>query len=66
MFATDPSAFDDIVDGDNRCTEDDCLCKEGFAATKGWDAVTGVGTPNFGRLLEAIDAIDARREQQKR
>jgi len=26
----------------------------GFNATKGWDAITGLGTPNFGELLKVV------------
>jgi hypothetical protein len=26
----------------------------GFSATTGWDPVTGLGTPNFDRLLKAV------------
>ena len=26
----------------------------GFNATKGWDPVTGLGTPNFAKLLTAV------------
>lgn len=48
MYADEPSAFNDITVGDNRCTEDGCAssCK-GFNAAKGWDPVTGLGSPNF-------------------
>lgn len=39
-------AFNDILNGTNQgCGT------VGFSATKGWDPVTGVGTPNFERLL---------------
>jgi len=31
-------------------------------AAPGWDASTGLGTPNLGRMLAALDVIDARRE----
>ena len=40
-----PSAFNDITTGNNPgCGT------PGFNATKGWDPVTGAGTPNFGKL----------------
>ena len=38
--------------GDNRCSRYGC-CKHGFRSTQGkgrWDAVTGLGTPNFERI----------------
>ena len=57
-----PQAFNDVTKGDNSCTEDSCKCKTGFGATQGWDAASGLGTPNFGLLLEEIDAMDTTRE----
>ncbi|KAI0093139.1 subtilisin-like protein [Irpex rosettiformis] len=40
------SAFNDITNGTNPgCGT------QGFSAVKGWDPVTGLGTPNFPRLL---------------
>jgi len=33
---------------------------EGFTATKGWDPVSGVGTPNFEKMLEYLKKLDAR------
>ncbi|WFD33974.1 tripeptidyl-peptidase I [Malassezia cuniculi] len=42
-------AFNDIVNGSAvGCGVD------GFPASKGWDAVTGFGTPNFKNLLKAL------------
>ena len=29
----------------------------GWPARKGWDAVTGYGTPNYGKMLEAAMAL---------
>ncbi|KAJ3537720.1 hypothetical protein NM688_g6636 [Phlebia brevispora] len=44
-----PSGFNDITVGNNPgCGT------EGFNATKGWDPVTGNGTPNFGVLKELV------------
>eukprot|EP00912_Choanoflagellata_sp_UC4_P000395 UC4_evm2s243 len=62
-FEKDPSAFNDVVEGSNRCTESGCLCRTGFGATEGWDAATGLGSINFGRLVAAIDAMDEERER---
>eukprot|EP00041_Stephanoeca_diplocostata_P039845 m.1637990 g.1637990 ORF g.1637990 m.1637990 type:complete len:618 (-) comp26546_c0_seq1:873-2726(-) len=61
---TQGKAFQDITEGSNDCTESGCECKTGFAATQGWDAATGLGTPNLGRILKAIEEIDVRREQR--
>ncbi|KAI0401512.1 peptidase S8/S53 domain-containing protein [Xylaria palmicola] len=42
-----PEVFNDITVGDNRG------CRTpGFPATAGWDPVTGMGTPNYPKLLE--------------
>ena len=43
-----------------------CLCQTGFDATPGWDASTGLGTPNLGNLIAAIDAMDEKREAMLR
>ncbi|KJA26189.1 hypothetical protein HYPSUDRAFT_63917 [Hypholoma sublateritium FD-334 SS-4] len=45
-------AFNDIVTGGNQgCGT------PGFNATPGWDPVTGVGTPNFPRLLDLFKSL---------
>ena len=42
------SAFYDIVVGNNGGTQDaDFSCEFGFEAAPGWDAATGLGSPNF-------------------
>ena len=51
------ASFNDIVKGSNRCTEGGCLCQSGFDAAPGWDAATGLGTPNFGVLTHTMDQI---------
>jgi len=44
-----PKAFHDITVGNNPgCGTN------GFAATKGWDPVTGLGTPDFKKLLNVF------------
>jgi tripeptidyl-peptidase-1 len=57
MFTADPTIFQDITVGDNKCTEDGCSgsCK-GFLATKGWDPVTGVGTPNYQQIFKYLSS----------
>jgi subtilase family serine protease len=53
-----PSAFNDVTLGDNSCTEDGCATTcTGFGATKGYDAATGWGTPNYPALLAAALAL---------
>ena len=47
-----PEAFTDITTGNNAgCGTD------GFSAVKGWDPVTGLGTPIFDKLLAAFMAL---------
>lgn len=46
------ASFNDITEGSNSgCSEG------GFPAAKGWDPVTGVGTPNYEKLREAVLAL---------
>ena len=51
-----PAAFNDVVGGDNACAAGGIgsatCCAESFAASVGWDAVSGLGSPNFGVLLQ--------------
>ena len=43
-----PGAFNDITSGTNPgCGTN------GFSATTGWDPVTGLGTPNYAKLVTA-------------
>lgn len=46
-------AFDDITTGNNSSTDANV---QGYSATTGWDAVTGLGTPNAAVLLPALIA----------
>ncbi|KAI1124156.1 peptidase S8/S53 domain-containing protein [Nemania abortiva] len=47
-----PEVFNDITSGDNRG------CRTtGFPATEGWDPVTGMGTPNYPKLLELFMSL---------
>ena len=57
MWADDTTIFKDITQGNNWCTEMQCCDPSlGFEATKGWDPVSGLGTPNFGRMVAWLDA----------
>jgi len=56
------NAFNDITSGINNCCaglncpgEPSIVCCEyGFLATKGWDPVSGLGSPNFNHLMTAL------------
>ena len=61
MQADQPNTFQDVTVGDNKCTEAGCAttCK-GYTAAKGWDAVTGLGTPNYKNMVAYIKNMDGR------
>ena len=48
-----PEAFNDITTGYNV----DCHLRPAFNATLGWDPVTGLGTPDFPKLLEVYMSL---------
>jgi len=52
-------AFNDVVTGNNDCTEDTSPCPActGYTAAKGWDAATGWGTPKFDVLQKLVAAL---------
>jgi tripeptidyl-peptidase-1 len=55
MAAAHPAAFTDITVGDNLCTEGGCRSNcQGYYAAKGWDPVTGWGTPVYTEMLAYI------------
>ena len=69
LFYKNPHIFNDIVNGSNPSCQFD-----GFEASKGWDPgkhpflklthlfkVTGLGTPNFPRMLELISKLPSGR-----
>lgn len=55
-----PDCFNDITTGYNWCTETMC-CNDtynyGFKAVVGFDPVSGLGTPNIGRILEYLNLL---------
>jgi len=64
VAASTPSAFHDITVGDNKCTEDGCSSScQGFMCTKGWDPVTGLGSPNTATLIKAVESVLANRHK---
>lgn len=42
----------DVTEGNNKASG----CKTGFPATTGWDAITGIGTPNYVTLKQTLMA----------
>eukprot|EP01062_Namystynia_karyoxenos_P059778 TRINITY_DN511_c0_g1_i1.p2 TRINITY_DN511_c0_g1~~TRINITY_DN511_c0_g1_i1.p2 ORF type:complete len:582 (+),score=200.68 TRINITY_DN511_c0_g1_i1:92-1747(+) len=47
------AAFNDITTG----ASSGCSSSAGWPAKPGWDAVTGVGTPNYAKLAKAVSAL---------
>jgi len=57
MAAAAPTCFNDITKGDNICTEDGCSSGcYGFTCTKGWDPVSGLGSPVYTEMLKYVRA----------
>lgn len=50
LYSGATSALNDITDGHN----DGCGLGDGWPAAPGWDAVTGLGTPNFEKLAQVV------------
>lgn len=57
LSESNSGSFKDISVGHNSCGGfgPPFCCQYGFEATPGWDAVTGLGSPNFLVLLNAIE-----------
>jgi subtilase family serine protease len=62
MYYNDSTIFNDITVGNNWCTESLCCDTRsdggsdyGYLATKGYDPVTGLGTPNVGKMIAWLD-----------
>merc|ERR1712151_1201805 len=47
-------SFFDVTTGSSS----GCLLSKGWPATKGWDAVTGLGTPNYERLAKVVMGLN--------
>ncbi|TFK81108.1 hypothetical protein K466DRAFT_558323, partial [Polyporus arcularius HHB13444] len=55
LYSTGYQALTDITAGNSSIQ---CAAGEaprGFSAVEGWDPVTGLGTPNFDKLLSLLD-----------
>merc|ERR1719436_1095205 len=51
LFYQNADAFTDITKGSNAIGEN---AKSGWKCTEGWDAATGLGTPNFANLQSIV------------
>ncbi|KAF1777160.1 Sedolisin domain [Phytophthora cactorum] len=58
LAETNPSAFNDVVIGNNGAPRGNTPCDDSFSAAAGWDAVSGVGTPNFPVISEFIANLE--------
>jgi tripeptidyl-peptidase-1 len=58
MHQASPEAFTDVTIGDNKCTEDGCFasCK-GYMAARGWDPVSGLGTPVADKMIAYVSKL---------
>ena len=62
MSSEQPATFHDIVLGDNKIN---ATC-DGYYTTKGWDPVTGLGTPNFPQMLKYVTKLGERVVERRR
>merc|ERR1712127_508150 len=51
LFYQKPDAFNDITKGTNAIGNN---AASGWKCTEGWDAATGLGTPNFAKLRDVV------------
>ncbi|ETI31125.1 hypothetical protein F443_21849 [Phytophthora nicotianae P1569] len=59
LAETNPNAFNDVVVGNNGAPRGgNTPCEDSFSAAAGWDAVSGVGTPNFPVISEFITNLE--------
>lgn len=63
MYYDKPEIFNDIVSGYNWCTEEMCCPTRadggsdyGYVSAKGFDPVTGLGTPNVREMISWLDS----------
>lgn len=59
LIYSNAAAFNDITTGSSS----GCLFSEGWPAKTGWDAVTGVGTPDYGKLAKVIAELPSGKAQ---
>ena len=56
LFYSHPDVFTDIVIGNNDLNYNGF----GYEAVEGWDATTGLGVPNFGKMQALVDGLKGR------
>ena len=54
VFYKNPGAFNDITTGSGGGCHAGVKSEKGFPAKKGWDPVTGLGTPNYAAMMAAF------------
>ena len=65
IYGSSKSPFHDVTVGNNSCDVSNADCTgiysspPGYSATKGWDPVTGVGSPNVGFLVSCLTNLTA-------
>jgi len=59
LYDTQPEIFRDVTKGSNQCgtLSSGVCCNYGFVCASGWDPVTGLGSVNAGRLIEALSNL---------
>jgi tripeptidyl-peptidase-1 len=58
LYSLNANVWTDIVSGDNKCSADPAnCCTQGFAAAQGWDPASGLGSPKFQALKQALLAL---------
>lgn len=61
LFKGQPTVYNDVTSGDNKCCAKSGVtpvcCTYGFYCTPGWDPVTGLGSVNVGRFVDAFAAL---------
>jgi len=53
LYSLDASYFNDVTQGNSFCIPKQCV-DAGYAATPGWDPVSGLGTPIFSKLADYV------------
>jgi len=53
MYTDAPKAFNDITQGDNKCSRNFCF-EYGYEAWAGWDPASGLGSPNYKEMLNYV------------